>query len=751
MNPEKHPSNYLTRALRWLAQPQHFALVLLALQPLIWLVFFVERYASPFPIWEEWTVKGLPAYLIKTGGFTFDELIRQHFEHRLLLTRLLTVVNTALFNWNLKLEIYANLLLAGGVLLLCLYCLHRDHPRLLRYGLVVLPFLLFTSRALSVWLWGMYSQHLFANLLVVAVITWVWVRPANGHTLLFAAVLIILAQFTNGNGMLAWGLILLLMPVVGYRQWWSYVVWIITAITSVLVYFIGFESRLAPQITLETLLAALAFLGAVFTRHPEPLLVIVGAGGILFASINAAYLYWGKVRTLYQMMPWLLFCLFGLGTAALLASGRATSLTGYDLYVASMTGFWLGFTGLTLTTLDDLWQRRRTGWQHGLYATNLIVVGLLVSLYSVVAVGTEKEARVTAVEEQCAIAFPLTRDVGCTLPNLQHGIQEFVAGSIDYLAAADLLVFPQVTVLATETTQADNPLLLLDMPLGWQHIYTIGHLGGQFNSMTSFHLIEPDDPPTAKRATYNNSWQSIRNDPNILMAAPLPQQLLDERLPYFVRGTSAGDLNLFETRLAEHDAVWWVRVQSDFGDGSFPIERTSYGNTYLEVLLAQGFLPFDVPNFDSDTAAALDVAYYRRPPLVPPVRYHFGTAPYRLNSWDLSSYTPTCDTPLTIETWWSVGDQAEAAPQILRLILVDGTGTVITEVEQILATSESLRDWGERTHVITSQLVIGCNVPAGSYDVIASLLDPVDGTSQPIRDASGSAIGTAYLTTVTLE
>jgi len=751
LNRNTQPRSQWIRLLQWLAHPQHFLLLLLSLQPIIWLVIFVERYASPLPIWEEWTVKGLPAYLLKTGGFTFDALIQQHFEHRLLLTRALTLVNTALFNWDMKLEIYANLLLAGGVLLLCLYCLYRDQPRLVRYGLLVLPFLIFTSRALNVWLWGMYSQHLFANLLILGVITWVWVRPATLRTLLIAAGFILLAQFTNGNGLLGWGLILLLMPVVGYRQRWVYGLWVLLAFISVLLYFNGFDSRVQPQITAAAIPAGLAFLGTVFAGGPEPLLIITGGGGLLFAAVNAAYLYRGRVRTLRQMIPWLLFCLFGIATAGLLASGRAITLTGYTLYVASMTGFWIGLTGLTIMTVDDLWHRQRKGWQNGLYAANLTGIALIVSLYGFVAMDTAKAARVPASEEACAIALPLTRDLDCTLPNMQHGILELMAGSIDYIASADLLVFPQVTVLETDTAQTENPLLVLDMPLGWQHIYAMQHLRGQIATYDSDHLIEGDDPPVARLDPYNNTWIRIQQNPDKLMAAPLPDDLLADRLPRYVRDDSPEHLTAFDERLVAYDAVWWVRVNSDFGDGSFPIERTSYGDAYLEQVRAQGFLPFDVPAFYSDMPDALDVRYYRRPPLLPPVRYQFGDAPYQLESWALSSYSLSCDAPLTVESWWSIGTDHAPQPVSLQLVLVGGDGTAIAETEDLLATTEALRDWGQQTRISSSQLAIGCDAPTGSYDLIAQLLNPADGTRQAIQDANGTSFNTAYLTSVTLE
>lgn len=82
------------------------------------LIIFVARNSVNAPYFDEWYPSLEVAVASHNGTLSIDQLFRQHVEHRIVPTLVLTAINARLTDWDLRVEMFAGIALAGGSFLM---------------------------------------------------------------------------------------------------------------------------------------------------------------------------------------------------------------------------------------------------------------------------------------------------------------------------------------------------------------------------------------------------------------------------------------------------------------------------------------------------------------------------------------------------------------------------------------------------------------------------------------------------------
>jgi hypothetical protein len=76
------------------------------------LVAYVHYYGQNVPYWDEWELNLDIAQKTVTGNLQLADLFTQHSAHRSVFTFAVIALNTALFRWDLRIDMYVSVALS---------------------------------------------------------------------------------------------------------------------------------------------------------------------------------------------------------------------------------------------------------------------------------------------------------------------------------------------------------------------------------------------------------------------------------------------------------------------------------------------------------------------------------------------------------------------------------------------------------------------------------------------------------------
>jgi len=295
-----------------------------------------DYYAVNIPKWDDHALKAFLVEYIQAPGWAekWQAIFRQHNEHRISVTRLITLLDYSVFgqlNFR-RLMFYGNVSLLG-VVALWWTLLYRNRKPL--YTLIPVPFIWLTLSHYENMYWGMASVQNF-GVVVLSVWTLYCCVSRSRALFLFSLLLAALACLTSGNGLLVLpvGAVLLFLA----PRWRRLMGWLIASGIYYWAYFSDFSRSPAnPDSTFGVGLfikGYLYFLGSFaeslpVNNHAQVCLIL---GSILFLvalSIVSTTLF-RIVRNRYEYdfsKITDLFCLgtvlFILGTALIVVYSRA--------------------------------------------------------------------------------------------------------------------------------------------------------------------------------------------------------------------------------------------------------------------------------------------------------------------------------------------------------------------------------------------------------------------------------------------
>ncbi len=308
---------------------------LMLLIPIVLYFVVWDYYAINIPKWDDHPLK---QFIFDYSHATnwkvkFNALFRQHNEHRIVLTRLVTWADFRIFGTlNFK-----HLMLIGSTLLLAAiplwHVILKNNKKPL-FALLPIPFLWLSLAFWENMYWGMASIQNFG---VVTLAIWSLYLCVNPKGLLFAlaAFLSVVTIFTSPNGLLIIPIGAVLLFLVGNRQ--RLALWILTGAASIFYYFKDYQTidNPASKASLIQLVKGfMAFLGSFAESFPvlDHFRVCIFIGSVLFlvAISIASTTIFRIMRNKYAVKSEKitdLFCLgtilFILGTALIIVYGRA--------------------------------------------------------------------------------------------------------------------------------------------------------------------------------------------------------------------------------------------------------------------------------------------------------------------------------------------------------------------------------------------------------------------------------------------
>ncbi|HYG77725.1 MAG TPA: hypothetical protein VEK08_22155 [Planctomycetota bacterium] len=323
------------RSFRWL-------LIAAALSPGLLIASIVWKTGVDVPFWDEWEL--VPVFKKAfTGTLTWNDLFAQHNEHRIFFPRLIFIGLARIFQWNVCVPMYVNVL----CVFLASVALYRVQKRTLdlppdrHYALWFLTnLMLFTPFQGHAWIWGICLTNTIP-LLTLVLCLWTCSSPLSFPSKFAAcAALSIFGTFSTGNGMLNWGLafpLLFSAPTWSdvFKRKGSMVLWISLAACSAALYFHGYWKPAKHPSLLSVVDAPydavryfFAFLGAPLGHGSGiPVLVLtkfVALIIVLMFALCLAYVLWCRQYALFQrVLPWAVLGLYSLLNAAVIAVGRA--------------------------------------------------------------------------------------------------------------------------------------------------------------------------------------------------------------------------------------------------------------------------------------------------------------------------------------------------------------------------------------------------------------------------------------------
>jgi hypothetical protein len=182
----------------WLLVPLGAALVVIGAK--FWLI---ANYGNPTPFWDQWSAEGaflFPKYF--SGTLTLGDLLSAHNEHRILFTRLWSLLLLLLEGyWDPIVQMVANALIAGAIAALTIAAFRALLPR--PYWIA---FALFATLILALpWTWGnalegFNSQWYFMLLFSVAGMMAICGAPAFAPRWWAAVLLLLASNFSMAGG-----------------------------------------------------------------------------------------------------------------------------------------------------------------------------------------------------------------------------------------------------------------------------------------------------------------------------------------------------------------------------------------------------------------------------------------------------------------------------------------------------------------------------------------------------------------------
>lgn len=328
-------------------------------------VMNIYKYGVNTPFWDEWEMVGLFQKSDK-GALGFEDLYKQHNEHRILFPNIVLFLSAHFTNWNIKAELIISFAFSLiTALMLYLFILTRISRQYIALSAsVLMSAWLYSPVQYENWLWGWQVEWFMCIAAVVSSIFFLDKFGAAKGTrrkiyFLTALLAAILATFSLGSGILVWlvgaGMLLL------YRQSRKSIsIWVITALATTLAYYQNYHKPESnPSVLLflhepaDFVKYVLSYLGRPISDQPD---VAILFGAILLLSLlPLGYAVWLQRHALTKFAPWLGLIFLATSTGVLTAVSRlgfGVSQATASRYTTFSTLYLIGITGLICTLIN---------------------------------------------------------------------------------------------------------------------------------------------------------------------------------------------------------------------------------------------------------------------------------------------------------------------------------------------------------------------------------------------------------------
>jgi len=430
---------------------------LASLIPIIVVLIYIAQTGRNVPFWDDWAHLVPIAMKTQSGTLTPADIFDQNVDHRVAFASLLTAILTATTDWNIRVNVLANVFIAVINFALLVSMFRRQQGAI--WLLLALPFaaLVFSIRQRTNWVWQMETCWHFTLMFLLLMLWTLQKFSRSGRTLVLAAVFTVCMTFSTLHGLLGWPLLFVTAWMLGYRKPRYLAFMLVAGMVCVGLYFTNFDfavigaddtGNAAGLMTDPVRLVhyTVTFLGGAFVVHEDEFVLlstVFGIVGLGLLLLNAGYLL-RQTRSFSTIAIWLALAAFSVGSGLLTALGRGRIFPEaiprqplLDRYVTASSWLWVGLFALIALTLYHVFRsENRSRWQQALVVVNVAPV-LVWSLMYIVANGWAFQLHplMTATQENCVMNFPIERNVRCLARIYTNHIpQSDVVAGIDWMA-----------------------------------------------------------------------------------------------------------------------------------------------------------------------------------------------------------------------------------------------------------------------------------------------------------------------------
>jgi hypothetical protein len=204
--------------------------------PAAFTFYFIYKYGLRVPFWDQWETV-LLLEKIHNNTFTLADLWMQHNEHRILFPKILMLLLARWSNWNIFLELCANIVLAAFILLFLLLILRDTLKTVPGWLKIFTSLMVFSMAQYENWSWGWQIQ-MFLSLLGSVMAIWAvnkWQGKALG--LITAISTAVLSSYSFNTGLITWPVLFAVMLLQKKWKLKHIIILILAGIITVLLYY----------------------------------------------------------------------------------------------------------------------------------------------------------------------------------------------------------------------------------------------------------------------------------------------------------------------------------------------------------------------------------------------------------------------------------------------------------------------------------------------------------------------------------
>lgn len=308
-------------------------MVLSPLLPIVAILWLIWQRSPEVPVWDEWEMVNL-VQKADLGTLSLSDIWAFHAgnEHRVVVSRLVSLVMIELTDWNRHIHMTFNVAVVGFTLAMLLQCARWTVGSI---GVTIsllapLSLLLFSLTRFANW----FLPFTDKIPTVTGIVLCLWVLAASSVTLPRFGVALagaLIASLSSSGGLLVW---VAFSPAIWTMGWRRFAIWVSAALAVIIPYSVGFPSgtltedqtrqATAPSPS-DILQFALSFLGAPIGYPDVPRSQAFALVGVALVGVNLPLLWlsWRREqRAMRPLLAWVGLAIFAAGSAVVIAVGR---------------------------------------------------------------------------------------------------------------------------------------------------------------------------------------------------------------------------------------------------------------------------------------------------------------------------------------------------------------------------------------------------------------------------------------------
>lgn len=291
-------------------------------------IVFARTYGENVPLNDQ-AFYSLPiAVEAANGNFSFSSMLTKNNGNRLLWTNLITYALAVTTHWNIHLEAWVSLIVAGLIFIVFIKLAEFDLKYAMPLIVILFAALVFSLNQQLNWIWGPHNSSFFFVFFFLLAVLVIRQKSVGWRALILAALFCFCSLFSLQQGIVSWPAMVIVLLARGYRGWKFYTFWIGVTVLSIALFTshtaVGstlYQAISIPENFIQWVIFILALFGTPIVTNDLSLAAFMGFILLLLLAANLIYLGVYKQRWLFVGV-WTSLAAFSGAIAFLISIGR---------------------------------------------------------------------------------------------------------------------------------------------------------------------------------------------------------------------------------------------------------------------------------------------------------------------------------------------------------------------------------------------------------------------------------------------